>query len=115
MRMRHAEHLQMDVIAVKTECGSAMCVAGHVLDLAGYKKELRPDWNRSSVLDYDFVAPSGHRVKSPLFSAAKEMGLSYRRTSGNKAFELFHDMDLDTPRKAADRIQRLIEQSGDYR
>lgn len=115
LRMRHAEHFQMDVIAVKTDCGSAMCIAGHVLDIAGYKRELRPEANRSSVLDYRFIAPSGRKVKSPLFSAAKEMGLSYRRVGGNKAFELFHDISLTTPREAADRIQELIKQSGEYR
>ncbi len=115
LRMRHAEHFQMDVIAVKTNCGSQMCIAGHALDLAGYTLKLRPEDSRSSVLDFDFVAPSGQKVRSPLAAAAKEMGLHYRRVNGNKAYQLFHDWTLTTPAEAASRIQELIESAGEYR
>lgn len=109
MRMRHAEHFQMDVIAVKTDCGSQMCIAGHVLDLAGYKRKILPRDERSTVLDFDFIDPSGKKVKAPLDTAAKEMGLRYEREPGNTAFELFHDSSMTTPADAAARIQELIE------
>jgi hypothetical protein len=107
--MRHEEHFHMNVIAIKTDCGSAMCIAGHALELAGYKRELRPERNRDSVLDFDFISPSGRRVKGPLLAAAKELGMRYERKSGNQAYELFHDWELTTPREAAARIQELIE------
>lgn len=109
LRMRHAEHFQMDVIAVKTDCGSQMCIAGHALELAGYKRRLVPEDRRSTVLDYDFIAPSGQEVKAPLDTAAKEMGLCYEREPGNTAFELFNDSSMTTPADAAQRIQELIE------
>lgn len=109
LRMRHPEHFHMDVIAVKTDCGSAMCIAGHTLDLAGYKRELKPDWDRSSVLDFEFITPSGRRVRQPLAAAARELGMHYRRKSGNRAYELFHDWELTTPREAAARVQELIQ------
>lgn len=109
LRMRHPEHFHMDVIAVKTDCGSAMCIAGHTLDLAGYKRVLRLEDDRNSVLDFDFIAPSGRKVKNPLAAAGKELGISYRPRQGNKAFDLFHDWTLTTPREAADRIQGLME------
>lgn len=100
----------MDVIAVKTDCGSAMCIAGHALELAGYKRKPIPEGGRtSSVLDFDFVTPRGRKVRQPLSAAAKEMGLNYRRKNGNKAYDLFHDYDLETPKQAAARIQELIE------
>lgn len=109
LRMRHEEHFQMPVIAVKTDCGAAMCVAGHILDLAGYKMRLREYDERSSALDYDFITPAGRKVRSPLNTAAREIGLTYRKTLSNKAYNLFHDYDLETPKQAAARIQELIE------
>lgn len=111
LRMRHAEHFQMDVIAVKTDCGSQMCIAGHALDLAGYVRKLRPEADRSCVLDFDFVSPLGRKVRSPLQRAAKELGLTYRRIIGNQAYMLFHDLTLTTPRQAAERIQQLIDEA----
>lgn len=102
----------MPVIAVKTDCGTAMCIAGHILNLAGYRMKLRNNDERSSVLDYDFIAPNGRVVKSPLNAAAREIGLNYRRAFKNKAYSLFHDYDLETPKDAADRIQKLIESTG---
>lgn len=108
LRMRHAEHFQMDVIAIKTDCGSVMCIAGHTLELAGYKRRLKPDYWRSSVLDFDFIAPSGHKVRNPLNAAARELGLRYRKQNGNKAFNLFHNWELTTPKEAAEYIGELI-------
>lgn len=112
LRMRHSKHFHMNVIAVKTDCGSQMCIAGHALDLAGYTRKLRPVIDRSSVLDFDFISPAGRKVREPLVTAAKEMGLNYRSRGGNTAFELFHDSTLTTPSDAADRIQELIEANG---
>jgi len=107
--MRHPEHFKMDVIAVKTDCGSQMCIAGHVLDLAGYTRKLLPEGRRDSALDFAFISPAGQRIRRPLSAAAKEIGIHYQRQSGNKAFDLFHDWTLTTPKEAADRIQELIE------
>lgn len=111
LRMRHERHFLMDVIAVKTDCGSQMCIAGHLLDLAGYKRRLREEKDRTTVLDFDFYSPSGQRVRNPLNAAAREIGLSYRRSMNNKAYSLFHDWELTTPKLAAERIQELIEES----
>lgn len=109
LRMRHAEHFHMDVIAIKTDCGSQMCIAGHALDLAGYTRRLRSEDNRSVVLDFNFISPSGRKIKNPLSRAAKEMGLHYQRRMDNKAYCLFHDSTITTPKEAAVRIQELID------
>ena len=111
LRMRHAEHFRIDVIAKQTDCGSAMCIAGHTLDLAGYKRRLRPDYDRSYVLDFDFISPSGRKVRKPLVTAARELGIPYRNNSNNRAYRLFHDWTLTTPKEAADRIQGLIDEA----
>lgn len=111
LRMKHESHFQMDVIAVKTECGSQMCIAGHTLDLAGYKRKLLPVDERSTVLDYRYFTPSGKEVREPLVAAADELGIGgYRREPDSAAFNLFHDSSLSTPRDAAERIGQLIEE-----
>lgn len=111
LRMKHEEHFQMDVIAVKTYCGSQMCIAGHTLELAGYRRKLRPKYRREAILDYDYFTPSGIKVKKPLVAAAVELGVgNYRRQRNNVAFNLFHDHRLDTPREAAERISELIKE-----
>jgi hypothetical protein len=102
----------MDVIAVKTDCGTQQCIAGHVLELAGYKRRLKSPDIRHYLLDFDFIAPSGRMVKNPLNAAAKELGLHYRPRGGNQAFDLFHDWKLETPKQAAARIQELIDSEG---
>lgn len=113
-RMRHPGHFRMDVIAVKTDCGSAMCIAGHTLDLAGYTRKMRRT-DKSYVLDFDFINPAGRKIRKPLASAAYELGLCYRNRSDNKAYQLFHDWTLTTPKEAADRIQELIDSEKHYR
>lgn len=106
----------MEPIAMKTECGTAMCIAGHALNLAGYKMRSHPDVEAGGLrypgrLDYDFISPSGRKVLDELKTAAGELGLEYHPEAGNKAFDLFHDFSLRTPKDAAVRIQKLIEQA----
>jgi hypothetical protein len=109
--MRHKKHFNMRVVAKRTECGTAMCIAGHALDLAGYKMRLRRDVVPKSFgdfgrLDFDYVSPNGyHVVERPLLVAARELGLT-----PDEAHPLFHDFTLKTPRQAAKRIEVLIEE-----
>ncbi len=112
--MRHAEHFNMKAVAAKTDCGTVMCIAGHTLDLAGYKMRLDPDRYVGNEIyegrmDFEFIAPDGQLVREPLTTAAKELELSYTVEEGNEAFDLFHDFSLKTPKDAAERIQELIE------
>lgn len=114
LRMRHPEHFNMEAIAAKTACGSVMCVAGHTLHLAGYKMKLSGDYEPSERIwigrqDYNFFAPSGRKVE-PLRAAARELGLDYKG-HGSAGFDLFHDFNLTTPKKAAKRIQDLIDRT----
>lgn len=113
--MRHPGHFEMSVIATKTSCGSVMCIAGHTLDLMGYKRRLRPKEKRTQALDFDFFSPMGRKVRNPLAAAARELGLNYRIGNGNKAYALFHNWELNTPAEAATRIQELIDGEGFYR
>lgn len=109
LRMRHPEHFKMDVIAAKTDCGSAMCIAGHTLELAGYKKKLRAHRQDGlGIQDFNFFAPSGRKVRNVLSAAGRELGLSYRADSNNEAYRLFHDWELTTPKDAAERVGELI-------
>lgn len=112
LRMKHRKHFNMEAVAAKTDCGSVMCIAGHTLQLAGYKMRLSDDYEPSEHiwmgrLDYDFIAPSGRKV-DPLEAAARELGLPFDGC-GSKGFDLFLDFNLKTPKQAAARIQKLIE------
>ena len=114
LRMRHAEHFNMGPIAARADCGAVMCMAGHTLELAGYKRTVRPDSFKGGVLwigrlDYRFIAPSGRTVRNPIAAAQRELGLSRLR-----AEKLFCDFDIRTPQQAAIRIQKIIE-SGEKR
>lgn len=113
LRMRHAEHFDMRPIAMKTDCGAAMCIAGHVLDLTGHKMRLRADFSESGGyvdgrLDFDFIAPTGRKIKNPLVAAARELHLKAEWGEGG-AYDLFHNYNLKTPKQAAARIQELID------
>jgi hypothetical protein len=106
LRMRHPKHFNMAVIAVETDCGSQMCIGGHILDLCGYKTRPRTGKrNRylDSVLGVDFLSPTGRKVSNPLQAARQEVGLTLREST------LFYDMDIHTPKQAAARIQQLID------
>jgi hypothetical protein len=114
LRMRHKEHFHMKAIAAKTDCGTVMCIAGHTLDLAGYKMRLDPDRDTGNSIyegrmDFDFISPDGDVVANPLKVAGDELGLPFECEQGNIAFDLFHDYSLKTPKDAATRIQQLIE------
>lgn len=113
-RMRHPNHFRMAQIAIKTDCGAAMCLIGHTLDLAGFKmrkKKYLESTNLSRTegcrSDYDFLDPkSGVPISDPFDKAEQLLGL------GNEtARYLFHDYSLRTPKQAATKIQQLIEQS----
>lgn len=107
LRMRHVEHFDMTVVAKKNECGTTMCIAGHVLNLQGYK------WRFDSDGDLDDVrSPNGRKVDDELAAAATEIGLPYKKWSADApvdAYDLFHDFSIQTPKQAAARIQELIE------
>lgn len=60
MRMRHPEHFNMAVWAHKNECGTAMCIAGHALDLQGYKT--RPKGYGSITGNLQFIDSRGKDV-----------------------------------------------------
>lgn len=110
LRMRHPEHFDMTPIAAKTDCGAAMCVGGHTLDLAGYKMRVHKDAEPLGYFwlgqqDYDFISPKG-RVVQPLVAARRELGLS-----DNEATKLFHDWSLKTPKDAARRIEQIIAEA----
>lgn len=96
LRMRHAKHFNMEKWVQDTACGTAMCIAGHALDLQGYNVR-RP---RGYPI---FVSPKGNRV-NPRAAATRELGLSYSIASN-----LFYDMRIKTPTQAAERIENLIE------
>lgn len=105
LRMRHNEHFNMEQVAIRNECGTAMCIAGHALDLAGYKFEF--DENG---FDVGLRTPRGGKTrKGRLQIAAKVMGLNYR----DVAYPLFHEFDIRTPKQAAARIQELIQSAGE--
>jgi hypothetical protein len=103
LRMKHRKHFAMETVAERNECGTAMCIAGHALNLQGYRFK----FNEYGVLEQTF-RPSGRPLKGGLLSAAaKELRLDYYGT----AHELFNDFSLKTPKQAAARIQKLIEEA----
>lgn len=107
LRMRHMDHFNMESVAIKNTCGTAMCIAGHALDLQGYKFRFSDGGLLESV-----ISPKGKTIRRNIMKvAAREMGLRYKYQYYDKedAYTLFHDFDLKTPRQAAKRIQGLIE------
>lgn len=104
-RMRHPEHFNMAEVVVKTLCGTAMCIAGHTLDLEGYKYYPPTD---------DWFTPKGKRLnRDPLDVAQSLLGLSYDQAQKyigdtSKRNGLFLRFDLKTPKQAAECIDKLI-------
>lgn len=107
LRMRHAKHFNMESVAVRNACGTAMCIAGHALNLQGYKFIYHQDGWLEGVR-----SPNGRTIRREIMKvAAREMGLRYKYGyyDNDDAYSLFHDYDLRTPRDAAERMQELIE------
>ncbi len=105
LRMRHPEHFNMKVIAAKTDCGAALCMIGHVLDLCGYKMRLKASADQNGFLDFDFIKPSGRVLRRDCQAeATKLLGLTGIRN------DLFMDYKIKTPKQAAIRIAKLIEE-----
>jgi hypothetical protein len=105
LRMRHPKHFDMSTIAIKTECGTAMCIAGHALDLQGYKFKQVP-CSLGCCMNAVLFSPKGRRVEGELDRAAREMGID-----SAVAQDLFYDYSLKTPKQAAARIERLIAEA----
>lgn len=108
LRMRHKKHFNMEDVVQKTKCGAAMCIAGHALDLEGYKFKLN-EWNK-----FDWFTPQGAEVE-PLGEAQRLLGLSYKEAQHEDEDEivrrsgLFFRFDLRTPKQAAELIGTIIE------
>jgi hypothetical protein len=119
LRMRHPQHFRMKQIAIKTDCGAAMCIIGHVLDLEGYrmrpKKNYDPETDPGirgpddgARSDYEFIHPQTRRpIDDPLGEAASLLHMSEE----SAANELFEQWEIKTPAEAAARIQELIEEA----
>lgn len=112
LRTRHPQHFRMTQIAIKTDCGAAMCFIGHTLDIAGFKMRFNPKSHETNQFtsridaahsDYDFIAPSGRKVLEPFRKAARLLGLG-----DSEAERLFQDYSIKTPKQAAQRIQEII-------
>lgn len=104
LRMKHPKHFNMKVIAAKTDCGAAMCLIGHTLDLCGYKLRLKTHLCLPGFYDFDFIKPSGRLLRrDPQREAVKLLGLR-----GGLNNDLFMDYSIRTPKQAARRIEQLI-------
>jgi hypothetical protein len=105
LRMKHRKHFNMGNIGVQTECGAAMCIAGHALDLAGYSHRVDEQG------EFEWRTPKGRRVGFPLDTARRLLGLSYddAQDMSSKNPGLFFQFKIKTPRQAAKRIERIIE------
>lgn len=107
LRMRHRKHFNMDDVVAKTPCGAAMCIAGHVLNLEGYKFKI-DEWG-----DDRWFAPDGTEVQ-PLDEAQRLLGLTVEEAQTDwrdreKDNGLFFRFDLKTPKQAAKVIQKIID------
>lgn len=96
LRMRHPKHFNMNTIAKQTDCGTAMCIAGHTLDLLGYKSI---PCGCTKNCRSRFINPKGREV-DPIEEAQRKLGLSSN--------DLFYEFSLKTPKQAAERISELI-------
>lgn len=115
--MRHPKHFRMAQVAIKTDCGAAMCMIGHVLNLEGYKMRAKRNYKPAddeelwgdddpARSDYDFINPlTKTAIQDPLVVAANLLGMSKKEAET----ELFYRYELKTPKQAAARIQELID------
>lgn len=118
MKMRHPQHFDMSAVARRTDCGTAMCIAGHTLELAGYQKRFVGSvWESADGLgDHNWYTPSGKLVDDTMQSAKRLLGLTrdeaLKDTSLNDDENgLFMRFDLKTPKQAAAEIQKLIDEA----
>jgi hypothetical protein len=80
-----------------------MCIAGHALELQGYK--LRRKGFESFTGNLKFIAHDGSEVDDVAGTAASEIGITR-----DAAFKLFQNNGtIKTPQEAAARIQELID------
>lgn len=115
LRMRHKKHFNMDDVVQKTECGAALCIAGHTLALAGYKYRFPDEYDPAQ-----WFRPDGQEVE-PLDEAQRLLGLTFNEAQletddyyeNNNARKngLFFRYDLKTPKQAAKVIEKLIGQA----
>lgn len=108
VRMRHPQHFRMAHVAVKTECGAAMCLAGHTLELAGYQKKFIGE-GEGDVGDFEWYTPSGRRVRDAMNAAQRLLGLSYDEAQNEEKRGVFLRFDLKTPQDAAKVIDEIIQ------
>ena len=108
-RMRHRKHFNMENVAIKTDCGTAMCIAGHTLDLCGYK----PRWKNGELTGW--LGPDGSELSylNTLNVARKELDLTYKQAQYLDVYTtsdsgLFYRFDLKTPKQAAAVIEKMI-------
>lgn len=115
--MRHPQRFRMNQIAVKIECGAAMCFIGHTLELAGCKKRLKPkskrNFNKTDATDvarsdYDFIDIKGKIVNDVSEEARLQLGLKH-----DQANIMFHSAHLETPKDAVEFIDEIIATNGE--
>lgn len=108
LRMRHAEHFDMNDVAYPTPCGTSMCIAGHALQLAGYKHSIDRDFD-----SVNWFTPKGRRVHDVLSTAQRLLGLTVmeaQRCGGQDEYNgLFFRFDLKHPKEAAKVIDKIIQ------
>ena len=109
-RMKHPQHFRMAQIAIKTDCGAAMCFIGHTLDLAGYRMRLKSKYGRVGSdawhSDYQFIRPDGLVVGSPFEEAQELLEIDY--DTARETFEAWH---LKTPKQAVEYLDKLIAEA----
>ncbi len=92
----------MGVFHTRTECGTAACIAGHVLILEGY----------SPTLDSCQFIKNGEKVFADEGKRKKLLGLTDDQAENlfysNNWPEEFEEEDVDDPKVAARRIEVLI-------
>ena len=115
LRMRHKEHFDIRHVAKQNVCGTAMCIAGHTLDLAGYKHRFRQN-AQGQIVEVEWFDPSGRRLGAdPLVRARRLLGLSKRQADhigyDDADCGMFYDFRIQTPKQAADRIEKIIAEA----
>lgn len=101
------KHFNMAAIAAKTDCGIAMCITGHTLDLAGYKRKYVGAGDGDTD-DYVWSTPDGRRIKRAMTVAQRLLGLSHEEAFDEEK-GLFLRLDIKTPKQAAAAIAKLID------
>lgn len=112
-RLRHKNHFEMEYFMQKTECGTAWCIGGCGLLLAGYKPVYGPACSFDGNVAGSVLTPRDHKETNVWVAAKRVFRLTEEQA--DRLFDAAYwpiQFDSKDPKSAADRIDWFIKTKG---